>query len=609
MNVKNVAGLALLGAAALAVLPSDRAAAEEYVYRAYGTEFKFTGEAATGIGIRAEDADPDLLPDKNARLIGLEGRSPTGGGANDDDGDLNFRSGDAYAGGVRAKLNFEVTHDDVKAFASIRGWYDYILNNDDFAWGNLPNGLTRGTLSDRGASDLAKFQGVQLWDAYIAYAFDVDQARVTLKGGNQKLPWGIPTTFRGGIGGLNPTDYSAVFRPGAPTDEYEIPFPAIFASSALTPSLSVEGFYQFDFVSSQTPACGTLFSAVDPAPSGCNFLFLTPPFLSDRAALASNSFFVRREYGEAAATSDDGQGGGALKYKLSEVGTTLGLYAAQYHNREPKGAIRKGEGPSGTLADTGFLNAPTSPTFSVVYPEDVAMYGFTSQTQLPATQTAIDFEVSYRPNAPIALNGTDVYRAMTSPALATPIREDFDALASGERYNAYDRFDMTQIQMAATQPLPGVLGAAGIKLGAEVAGRFTGDLPDPETGQRYGRSSIFNSPEAASCAGAAGNEALRCSTDGYATDFAWGYRLRVGLLYREVMEGLDLTPFLFFGHDVSGWSDDTSFSEGRMQAALGLRAELKKNYWSEIAWRPNWGGDYNVYQDRDVVTFAGGMRF
>ena len=48
-----------------------------------------------------------------------------------------------------------------------------------------------------------------------------------------------------------------------------------------------------------------------------------------------------------------------------------------------------------------------------------------------------------------------------------------------------------------------------------------------------------------------------CRNDGYVTDMAWGYRLRVSADYNNVLNtGVTVTPSVFWSHDVEGVSMD-----------------------------------------------------
>jgi hypothetical protein len=101
----------------------------------------------------------------------------------------------------------------------------------------------------------------------------------------------------------------------------------------------------------------------------------------------------------------------------------------------------------------------------------------------------------------------------------------------------------------------------------------------------------------------------QCTSDGYVSRHAFGYRLVVGARYADVAEGFDLVPSLLFGQDVSGWSGDTAILEGRKLAIASLRANWRNGFTADVAWVPTWGGTYNNQRDRSAVQVSIGRRF
>jgi hypothetical protein len=69
--------------------------------------------------------------------------------------------------------------------------------------------------------------------------------------------------------------------------------------------------------------------------------------------------------------------------------------------------------------------------------------------------------------------------------------------------------------------------------------------------------------------------------------------LRAGLRYPDVGHDVELSPTLFFGHDVSGWTGDGLILEGRLLANLTLQANFATHWTGAISWQPTRGGRYN----------------
>ena len=62
--------------------------------------------------------------------------------------------------------------------------------------------------------------------------------------------------------------------------------------------------------------------------------------------------------------------------------------------------------------------------------------------------------------------------------------------------------------------------------------------------------------------------------------------------------------------DVSGWSPDGIFNEGRIALPLRVRSEYGKKYFAEVLWIPVLRvATYDIASDRQFVGFAAGIHF
>ena len=158
---------------------------------------------------------------------------------------------------------------------------------------------------------------------------------------------------------------------------------------------------------------------------------------------------------------------------------------------------------------------------------------------------------------------------MVSPIAPTTLRDEERALPPGGTLQGFERHKNVQLQLGAIGQVPRVLGAAGLNWGAEVVYKGVPDLPDPSV-TRFGRVDVFGQgPVNGVCPPPAAP--TQCSTDGYVSRHAFGYRLVAGLRYANVADGVDLVPSVLFGHDVSGWSGDGGHPGGP-QARGGIAA-------------------------------------
>ena len=146
------------------------------------------------------------------------------------------------------------------------------------------------SLSDAGAQPRSRFSGVALDNLYASGRQRIAAMPLEWTLGYQKLDWGNRFLVLGGLRDLNPIDIPALTRPGMLQREQEtrIPVPQIFARLGVSPSTSIEGFYQFGFERNAPTQCGTFYSGVDWYSDGCNAV--TVGAGSDRAALASGSY-------------------------------------------------------------------------------------------------------------------------------------------------------------------------------------------------------------------------------------------------------------------------------------------------------------------------------
>ena len=101
-----------------------------------------------------------------------------------------------------------------------------------------------------------------------------------------------------------------------------------------------------------------------------------------------------------------------------------------------------------------------------------------------------------------------------------------------------------------------------------------------------------------------------CRNDGYVTDVAWGYRLRVSVDYNNVMNsGVTVTPSVFWAHDVEGVSMDPTFIEDRMTLGLGVKFNYNKKYVLDLNYVSYDNDNFDPLFDRDYYSAAVSVTF
>jgi hypothetical protein len=103
---------------------------------------------------------------------------------------------------------------------------------------------------------------------------------------------------------------------------------------------------------------------------------------------------------------------------------------------------------------------------------------------------------------------------------------------------------------------------------------------------------------------------LGCKNDGYVTDLAWGYRLRVSADYSNMFNsGVTMTPSLFWSQDVEGVSMDPTFNQGRATLGLGLKFTYNKKYTFDTNWVQYTNNTYDPLFDRDYYSASLAVTF
>ncbi len=564
------------------------------------------GAADYGTAIRTNDVDPQLVTIPNARVLGIRS---VGNTRNSDDGELNFRKpGEAVSTVLKGWVSLEARYHDVGVFVRGKGWYDFTLSDHAVPWGNYPNGLTSNTtLSDRGFESRAKFSGAALQEAYVFGGTDIAGHRLDIRVGNQLIPWGLPSVFPGGLSVLNPIDIPALRRPGAFAEETPTPFPAVFARFAATPKLAVEAFWQFGAGRNAYDGCGT-FYASDYFPQGCNYVLVGGSFASPDPVLLRQGAFITRA--PTPGNSEVGQGGIGAKYTVDPLNSEFGAYYAHYNSRNALPEITRTFRASAAVPFITGNPDGGNPVFRTVYVPDVDLFAVNWQAKLPS-KTTLAAEYVFRPNQPIGLPAGEELTAAVSAAAPSLLRASFNALSPGAFYQGYDRHETGSFSVAAAQQFENVAGARTAILGAEFGARQVYDLPDPNV-RRYLRADTFGTgPVKGVCLPPApGVLYTGCTLSGFVTKFAWGFRLRGSLVYTiESVPGLDVIATASYGKDISGWSYDGTFNQGRNVAAVGFRGEYKKSYFGEVVYAPTWGGAFNASRDRSVILASIGARF
>ncbi|MHC8357548.1 DUF1302 domain-containing protein [Pseudomonas sp. LB3P81] len=564
----------------------------------------------------------------NRDLIGVN-NGGKGLSQTSDDGHLNFKRGETFSKIFKGIHDLELKYGDTGVFVRGKYWYDFELKDESRLFKDI---------SDENRKEGAKSAGGQILDAFVYHNYAIADQPGSVRLGKQVVSWGESTFIGGGINAINPIDVSAFRRPGAEVKEGLIPVNMFYVSQTLTDNLSAEAFYQLEWDQTVTDNCGTFFSQPDIIADGCDNNLrvlnkrstINPLAIPTLTALGVNvneeGVLVKR--GPDRDARDSGQFGVAMHYNFEPLDTEFGAYFMNYHSRAP---IFSAQGarqfyysvPLGPLASARPLVVAGNSNYFVEYPEDIRLYGLSFSTTLP-TGTAWSGELSYRPNAPVQLNSTDILFAGVTPipgfGNASVLRG-----SPGQDLHGYRRKEITQFQTTFTHFLDQIMGASRLTLVGEIGVTYVGGL-ESRSEARYGRDPVFGPGElpngfcttlnSGTIAGAgagtdASNRTTNCNNDGFTTSTSWGYRGRAIWEYPDVFAGVNLKPNVAWSHDVSGYSPGPggNFEEGRKAVSLGLDAEYQNTYTASLAYTNFFGGDYTTVDDRDFVALSLGVNF
>ncbi|MEB2622543.1 DUF1302 domain-containing protein [Pseudomonas sp. YuFO8] len=608
-------------------------------------EGQFDSSLSIGASWSTESANKNLIGVNN----GGRGLSQTS-----DDGHLNFKSGETFSKIFKGIHDLELKYGDTGIFVRGKYWYDFELKDESRPFKDI---------SDDNRKEGAKSSGGQILDAFVYHNYAIADQPGSVRLGKQVVSWGESTFIGGGINSINPIDVSAFRRPGAEIKEGLIPVNMFYVSQSLTENLSTEAFYQIEWDQTVADNCGTFFSQPDVIADGCDnnlAVLRTQNGLNSALAAAGlpaglrnaaintlgargvtwgnpdEGVIVRR--GPDRDARDSGQFGVSFKYMFDPLDTEFGAYFMNYHSRAPifsghgaPASAYSGAGLVGGLVGNGVplgVAAGLAPTllplvvagnssYYVEYPEDIRLYGLSFSTTLP-TGTAWSGELSYRPNAPVQLNTTDILFSGL-----TPLNPNVSVLQGtpGQDQQGYRRKEVTQLQSTLTHFFDQVMGAERLTLVGEVGWTHVGGL-ESNSKARYGRDPSYGpgplpnnqcvTLNSGTLAGGPQNNVSRyCENDGFTTANSWGYRGRAIWEYNDVFAGVNLKPNVAWSHDVEGYSPGPggNFEEGRKAVSLGVDAEYQNTYTASLAYTNFFDGKYTTVDDRDFVALSFGVNF
>ncbi len=577
-----------------------------------GMTGSFDTTMSYGVSIRTKDAAADL--------VGI-GNGGTSRSVNEDDGDRNYKKGKPFSNLFKVSHELELKSNDWGLF--VRGLYFIDFENNH-----------KNTLGPEAQDRVG--QDARILDAFVTKSFAVGDRNLKTRWGQQVISWGESTFIPNSINSINAVDLSKLRVPGSELKDGLIPTASIWGSLELTNNASVEAYYLLNFDKTRLDPRGTYWSSNDYVSPDGDKVFLSfgrrhdlsygktpgnliPPTSAaypTTQALGYGPFDIAASVwaprGPDQGPSDHGQYGLAFRYLAPMLNNTeFGFYFEKYHSRTPFVSGYKGT-PS-SIVTGGPLAAAVGHTgtasYFIEYPENIRLYGMSFNTQGPAG-IALQGEVSYRPNQPLAYSGVEVLLA----ALGLPNQLTGDAIIPGTIASAppygvsaarlvpdgtllrgWERTKMMQMQITATKSFPNFLGAdQGVFVVEAGRTQYNGLRTDVYfNGPGVNLPVTFNGANGFSQAGSQ-------QPAGFLTKTSWGYRLAARLDYSNLVMGANVTPRLAFSHDVSGVSQ--TFNEGVKSLSLGANFDWQKRWALDLSYTGYSGG--RTFCGTDTVTSA-----
>ncbi len=598
----------LLGGVALAALAPATAEAGEF--QIGDVDFTVSGVATMGTEVRTAPRDPALIFAPNGRKLGVPATAVSG--ANQDDGNLNYGLGSIVSSPAKAFASVDARYKEYGVFVSAKTWGDFTQLYGDVPWGNYANGYTAGTpLGQAGFASRAQFAGFAVQQAYAYTKQKMEGVTVEGRIGEINVPWGLQTAIPGGLAyAVNAFDYAAIVRPGAQAQEALIPTPGAYTQFGfLQDKAHIDAFYLFQGPQSVLPGCGTFFSGADWISPGCNNVYFNPLFADSTSYVTD---FALNKIG-APVVHDENFGVGG-SYQVDPLFTKFGLDYAHVDQPTPVGDGVK------SWRTSRYYWLPTNPGglnsgYTVAYLGAVDTLTLNFTTQL--NHTSLYGEYTFSPNKPVNYNAADIVYALAGPQYPTPLRGVYNATPLGGIMPGYQRLDVGNLDLGIRQIMPPgmaqAFNASAMMLGAEFGLKQVYGMPSDV---RFGRSEVYGQGPVGGlpCTIQSKNLqqiATQCTQNGYVTPNATGLRLNAALEYNNAfVPGLKLTPSIGLIWDISGWSYDGVFNQGRVALPLKIRADYGKDYFAEIVWTPALQvATYDNLADRQFVSVAAGVRF
>lgn len=310
-----------------------------------------------------------------------------------DDGDRNFKKGGLISNRFDLLSEFDLGYKNAGLRLSGAAWYDSVYNRSNS--NNSPFTANAASVPNNEFTDATrKLHGrkAELLDAFVFGKADLDDMSATGRVGKHTLLYGESLFFgNNGIAAAQaPIDVVKLLSvPNTQFKELMRPVQQLSGQIQVRPNLSVGAYYQVRWERDRLPGVGSYFSNSDVLDAGGERILAGP----NAFIPGGPPFFFSR--GNDIEARNSGQGGAQVRYRPEGQDVEYGLYAAQFHSKDPVVYVHPGAGFNPFTGQVG--------TYQLVFPEDIKIFGTSFSTTVGDTNVAGEF--SLRRNMPLVPKG------------------------------------------------------------------------------------------------------------------------------------------------------------------------------------------------------------
>ncbi|MCO6059901.1 DUF1302 domain-containing protein [Pseudomonas sp. MOB-449] len=324
--------------------------------------------------------------------------------ANRDDGNNAFDRGSliSHRVGVLSDADFNWQR-DFGLFVRASAYYDDVYHRRNDNRSGTSNCFAGGQCSrpDRFSSQTADAHGgeVRMLDSYLYGSWQVAERPFNLRLGRQVVNWGEALYNGAGISSaMSPADATKSNVPGVEVKEQLLPVGQVLTQYALTDSLDLQAYVQYEWKPNELNAVGSYFSTTD---------------FIDKGGFNDATGNLHRLPDDE--PRDSGQYGIALRYVAEQWNSTeFGFYRLRFHSKTPQ---------------LDFQSQRAKRAYQARYFDDIDLYGSSFATNIG--DTSVSGELSYLDGQPIAVGRTAVRGKMAQTLLsaihpigATPLADN-----------------------------------------------------------------------------------------------------------------------------------------------------------------------------------------